>query len=147
MPNRALRPCTYPGCHTLVEHGSRCASHARLSDQQRGTSTQRGYGYAWRKKRAAFLQKHPWCCDLFGIHGEGNVPATQVDHKLPKRLGGKDDEENLEGFCDSCHSRKTATDDGGFGNAAREGGRNVLNPSKVNRASPLCVKISPIETD
>jgi len=116
MPSRSLRPCSYPGCHTLVGVGSRCALHARQAEQQRGTSTARGYGYQWRKIRDAFLQKHPWCSDPFGDHLGELVKATQADHKIPKALGGTDDESNLDPKCDHCHDKKTAKEDGGFGN-------------------------------
>jgi len=116
MPKRALRQCTYPGCHTLVSNGSRCALHARQIEQERGSSTRRGYGYEWRKIRDAFLQKHPWCSDLFGDHCGQLIRATQADHVIPKSQGGTDDESNLDPKCDHCHDKKTAMKDGGFGN-------------------------------
>ncbi len=120
MPSHALHVCTYPGCHTLVRDGSRCALHARQADQARGSSTQRGYGYAWRMKRIAFLLKHPWCSDPFGDHPNQQVRATQVDHVVPKSEGGTDDESNLDGKCDHCHDKKTAMEDGGFGNKKKD---------------------------
>ena len=46
------------------------------------------------------------------------VPATDVDHIIPHK-GNEDlmwDEENLQALCHACHSRKTAAEDGGFGN-------------------------------
>ena len=46
------------------------------------------------------------------------VPATDVDHIRPHK-GNEDlmwDEENLQALCHACHSRKTAAEDGGFGN-------------------------------
>lgn len=121
MPLKALHQCSYPGCHSLIRNGSRCALHATAYDKQRPSSTKRGYDRKWREKRDAFLQKHPWCCDPYGVHWHGNVQATQVDHVVPKKDGGSDDEENLQGFCDSCYSRKTSTYDGGFGNRRRVG--------------------------
>ncbi|TBL44256.1 hypothetical protein EYA84_02100 [Verrucosispora sp. SN26_14.1] len=40
---RALKVCAAPGCPTLVAKG-RCGTHARQTDQARGTRQQRGYG-------------------------------------------------------------------------------------------------------
>lgn len=33
--------------------------------------------------------------------------AVEVDHKIPKRQGGSDDESNTQSICRSCHARKT----------------------------------------
>lgn len=35
------------------------------------------------------------------------TPATEVDHILPKRLGGSDDDDNLQALCKHHHSSKT----------------------------------------
>jgi hypothetical protein len=40
--------------------------------------------------------------------------STDVDHIIPKELGGTDAEENLQGLCHECHSFKTATQDSTF---------------------------------
>lgn len=55
-----------------------------------------------------FLRANPLCVDPFGVHGGRAVPATQVDHIIPKREGGLDEWGNLQALCDSCHSKKTA---------------------------------------
>nr|DAP38490.1 MAG TPA: HNH endonuclease [Caudoviricetes sp.] len=47
------------------------------------TSAQRGYGSAWRRARARFLQDHPLCVMCLA---EGKLtPATVVDHIKPHR--------------------------------------------------------------
>jgi 5-methylcytosine-specific restriction protein A len=53
---------------------------------------------------------------LSQCHAEGRVTAAQhVDHVVPREQGGSDDWANLQALCASCHSRKTALEDGGFG--------------------------------
>jgi 5-methylcytosine-specific restriction protein A len=43
--------------------------------------------------------------------------ATEVDHIVPVARGGALlDWDNLQSMCHGCHSRKTASEDGGFGN-------------------------------
>jgi len=38
--------------------------------------------------------------------------TTEVDHKQSRASGGLSTMDNLQGLCHSCHSRKTATEDG-----------------------------------
>lgn len=134
--------CRFPGCRKPVPRGERyCAAHAekgRLRDEAqearakqfrekrrrelRGSSSDRGYGYRWQKLRNRFIAQHPLCqaCQAKGIIRM----ATDVDHIVPHR-GDPEllyDEVNLQSLCHECHSRKTAREDGGFGNR-RYGGR------------------------
>jgi 5-methylcytosine-specific restriction protein A len=54
------------------------------------------------------------------------VVATDLDHIIPHK-GDKDAfwvRSNWQGLCRSCHSRKTAAEDGGWGNAVRQGAEN-----------------------
>ena len=132
-----LHICAYPGCHTPVPLGVRyCRRHeekgekrdARLKaarDKRRteraGSSTERGYGYSWQKRRTAFLRGHP----LFEeCRKRGRItPATDVDHIRPHK-GDPElfwDWDNLQALCHECHSKKTAREDGGFGNGIRRG--------------------------
>lgn len=62
--------------------------------------------------------RQPLCADPFGVHSREGiaVAGTQVDHITPRSAGGLDSFENLQNLCASCHSRKTALHDGGFGN-------------------------------
>jgi len=71
-------------------------------------SRSKAYDRRWRKIRYSFLARFPFCigCDALGQV----TPATEVDHKIPLVEGGTHDETNLQPFCKSCHSRKTAED-------------------------------------
>lgn len=81
----------------------------------RPNASERGYGGAWRKRRAAFLAAHPVCCTP-GCRAR----ATHADHIRLRRDGGSDDAANLRPLCHPCHSRITASADGGFGNPTRD---------------------------
>lgn len=113
MPSRPRRPCTQPGCAELTLDG-RCPAHQRQYDNSRGTAAERGYGARWRRLRMMILRRDPICrmCN--------RAASVHVDHIVPRARGGQDTDGNLQGLCPSCHSRKTAREDGGFGHAPRE---------------------------
>ena len=73
----------------------------------------------WRRIRADVLRSSPVCV-VVGCDSR----ATAVDHIVPRRLGGGEDRANLQALCGSCHSRKTASEDGGFGNSRATSKRN-----------------------
>ena len=111
MPDRPLRPCATPNCPALVAKG-RCTTHQRArfaqQDAQRGTSTERGYGAAWRRIRAQVLSEEPLCraCAFEGFV----TPAEEVDHARPKALGGTDDRANLQALCARHNASKGDTE-------------------------------------
>ena len=108
------------------EHGAKKfgALHAPpkkfFSEIKPRSSSAQGYGYRWQKARLIFLRRNPLCsdCRAEGIY----APATEVDHKIPhkgdKRLFW--DESNWNGLCEKHHSKKTARENGGFGNPERK---------------------------
>ncbi|MGG6311577.1 HNH endonuclease signature motif containing protein [Paenibacillus macerans] len=113
--------CRFPGCKTITD-GPYCSVHANAkadADRQRGTSAQRGYDHNWRAERADFLAKNPVCKTCLDA---GKLSAaTVVDHIVPHK-GNKElfwDRSNWQPLCASCHSEKTAREDGGFGNGRR----------------------------
>lgn len=116
MPHRPAQACAQPGCPALVRGRTRCEKHTKQREQprtqeydtKRGSASQRGYGVRWRRLRIMFLHAHPLCADPFHDHGDRPVPATDVDHIVSKRAGGRDVWDNLQSLCHSCHSRKTA---------------------------------------
>lgn len=119
MPIKAKRPCSVPGCPALVSSG-RCAKHqqARPKDT-RPSFRKRGYlkgqepTERWEIQRARILARDPVCkiCHL--------RPSRMADHVISLRRGGSRLDRNLQGACLSCGNRKTATQDGGFGNRVR----------------------------
>lgn len=61
------------------------------------------------------LHEEPLCRDPYGEHVGRPTVANHVDHITPKRRGGTDVRSNLQSLCHSCHSRKTALEDGRWG--------------------------------
>jgi 5-methylcytosine-specific restriction protein A len=88
------------------------AQAKRRYEATRKSSTERGYGSAWRKARDTFLADFPFCAIC---HREGRVTmATEVDHVVPAK-GDPElfwDESNWQSLCKTCHSTKTAIEDG-----------------------------------
>lgn len=85
--------------------------------EKRESACKRGYGRDWQRLRLSHLADHPLCvpCGENGL----TVEATEVDHRTPHK-GDRAllmDPDNLTSMCKACHSRKTATEDGGFGRA------------------------------
>ena len=108
MPTSPPRPCKQPGCPALVargEGGGYCPQH-RVRDD-RGSSTDQGYGVRWRRARAAWLAAHPLCAEC---EREGRVtPASVVDHIIPHRgdYGLFWDGDNWQSLCRDHHQTKT----------------------------------------
>jgi 5-methylcytosine-specific restriction protein A len=80
----------------------------RRFDARRGSAASRGYDHNWRKVRAFHLQAEPLC----RFHAERGdvVAAIEVDH-----IDGNsrnNDDRNLRSLCKSCHSARTARDQG-----------------------------------
>ncbi len=100
-------------CAELVADGY-CEKHRRA--HHRAIAAQREPGprmydrAAWRNDiRPAQLRRHPLCETCTTA-----TPASEVDHRDGNPWNN--DPSNLASLCESCHSRKTATHDGGFGN-------------------------------
>lgn len=119
MPYAPAKSCAIPGCREYRAADAKyCARHAQQfadnEQDRRGTAAQRGYGARWARYRRAFLSAHPICAAP-----ECGRAATDVDHITAVR-GPNDplfwEPSNHQGLCHSCHSRKTATENGGFGN-------------------------------
>jgi 5-methylcytosine-specific restriction protein A len=119
MPHAAPTPCRYPGCPALLSVPGHCEAHKqqtqRKQDERRGSAASRGYGHRWRKARDAFLRAHPLCAEC---ERRGRVTAAnEVDHIRPHK-GDQAmfwDSSNWQSLCKTCHSTKTAAEDGGYG--------------------------------
>src|ERR1051325_7443587 len=132
MPSGPLKPCTQPGCPNLTSQRL-CAEHRKEAnfkyDRARGNARDRGYTTRWDKARAGYLRHHPLCvvCER---DEKQTTPATVVDHIVPNR-GNSDlfwDKSNWQSLCERHHSRKTAREDGGFGNRVKTAVTLVCGP-------------------
>jgi 5-methylcytosine-specific restriction protein A len=120
MPSAPKRPCPHPGCGVLVA-GGRCAAHKseqrKQHDSTRAKTSERGYGWRWQQYTEGFKRHNPLCVHC--LKQDVITPTQCVDHITPVR-GPADplfwDKGNHQALCNSCHSIKTATEDGGFGN-------------------------------
>jgi 5-methylcytosine-specific restriction enzyme A len=110
---------------------------AHTPPSSRPSASGRGYNRRWRRLRLMVLARQPLCADPFGFHAADRrvEVATHVDHIVPKSRGGKDALDNLQALCASCHSRKTAEADGGFG---REPRAEDQAPLPGERTRPGC---------
>jgi len=93
------------GC-AIMPMKPRTHSITRRQRDERPSASRRGYGRKWKRLRILYLKRHPICENPFEIT-DHIVPATDVDHIIPKRRGGPDRWENLQALCHSCHSSKT----------------------------------------
>ena len=87
------------GCRRLVVRG-RCAQCQRLKERQRGSSTERGYGYDHQQQRAR-LMRNPVCA----LCGDTAGPF-HADHIIPKAAGGTNEESNYQLLCERCNLEK-----------------------------------------
>ena len=106
----ARKPCSTPGCPTLIPKGqSRCTACTTKADRERGTAAQRGYtSRGHRAFRDAVLARDPICKVCL------TRPSTVADHYPTSRRDlqaqGLDpnDPARGRGLCKPCHDRETA---------------------------------------
>jgi 5-methylcytosine-specific restriction protein A len=67
---------------------------------------ERGYGWQWTKTSARILKRDMRLCQVCLTQGRYTT-ATEVDHIIPKSLGGRDDDDNLQALDHACHAAKT----------------------------------------
>lgn len=112
MPTRP--PRIAPCCGLTIAAGEPCPCQRRRQqearravDAKRPSAAERGYDGAWRKVRAQFLAAHPRCVEC-------GATAAEVDHikSIAERPDLRLKWSNLRSLCKSCHSRRTARDQG-----------------------------------
>ncbi|HCQ48829.1 MAG TPA: endonuclease [Achromobacter sp.] len=114
MARRTLLPCRHRGCSALVRISGFCDEHAADAigwkrSHLRGSRRERGYGPEWDRLRSLILKRDRHlcqCCDC--VNTARVLPATEVDHRIPKSEGGTDAPDNLCAINSDCHKRKTA---------------------------------------
>lgn len=111
MPPRVPKVCRERTCHQLTtERHGYCPAHIHLLDGWKTvakvSADERGYDWAWRKRRKRILERDKYLCQVCLALGIV-TPATQVDHIVNKAAGGTDDDDNLQSICDPCHAPKT----------------------------------------
>ena len=112
MKRRIFRPAAATRQPRALQLQAKREAAARKGDDARKL-----YGLtAWRVLRKQHLRQHPFCVEC-----TPPTVGTVVDHKTPH--GGDAslffDPDNLQTMCKRHHDRKTASEDGGFGNTRR----------------------------
>ncbi len=67
---------------------------------------------AWKIQKKEFLSTHPFCEWLMDDGKPCNKIAYIVDHRIARRLGGKDHAYNYQALCISHHGLKCAIENG-----------------------------------
>ena len=133
-PTSPRRPCPgygtrYGRCPALISKCKRycpdCALKARQQSRQQDDVRDRKDARRWcharwyRKAVKMLLNDNPLCAEC--KHTGRIRPAAEVDHKIPHQGDWVlfIDRKNWQALCRSCHSKKTAKKDGGFGNRRR----------------------------
>ena len=84
--------------------------------QKRGTAVydhrRAALGYLSGSLRYEVLKRAGFRCELCGISADER--AIEVDHILPRKHGGEDDQTNLQALCFKCNANKGARDDEDF---------------------------------
>ena len=82
-----MKVCLEPGCPTLTER-TRCTEHERAKDKARGTSTERGYDYAFEKAKCEPEYVNANRCAECGEPFTEDNPKTG-GHSIAIRNGGR----------------------------------------------------------
>ena len=86
----------------LLTHLQRQRKLMPSEQERRASPSRRGYGRRWQRLRMMVLRRDPICTVPGCLQS-----STDADHIVPKRDGGTDSMDNLQGLCKRHHSRKT----------------------------------------
>ena len=113
MASRPKSICRHAACGTTIAAPGYCEKHAKDKTGWYATSTksaqERGYGWAWKKKRESIMRRDCGLCQVCRKQGRIKA-ATEVDHIIGKAQGGTDDDVNLQAICAPCHASKTGSE-------------------------------------
>ena len=76
----------------------------KYKDLLNAEKSERLTSFEWQKKRSKVLLEFPMCVQC------GSKDSLEVDHIVPKALGGSDDDKNLQVLCNKCHKKKSSKD-------------------------------------
>lgn len=121
MPKKAKRPCRRCKVATSNSNGY-CDDHQDSAvgwyqSNEGKTTSQRGYGYQWEKKKQRVIKRDRGLC-MPHLRRGFPVPFAEVDHIRSKKNGGGNELSNLQCICTECHKEKTALErrEGGYSN-------------------------------
>jgi len=120
MPHKPKKPCTHRGC-PLLTVSRFCRQHEEAEkkkyEQNRGSSSERGYDARWHRTSALHLKEFPLCAKC-------GKAAELIHHIIPIAEGGSIyDRDNLESSCELCHDGKHK--DNRWRKRRLNGGKNV----------------------
>jgi len=124
MNRKANRACKEPGCVAYAAVGSAyCKAHGAVRSREYRSSEHKKEAARlyrtgqWQALRRQQLTLLPFCAEC--LKAGKYTLASEVDHVVPHRNDPQlfFDPSNLQSLCHSCHSIKTAREDGGFGRA------------------------------
>lgn len=116
--------CSTPGCNELTETVGLCQK-CTIKKKPNPTGEKSPTVLKWMNSARFRNRRKSWitgkCCAICRDEGRPLARATVLEHKIAHQ-GDYDlfwDEDNWQPACKSCANRKTASQDGGFGNIRR----------------------------
>ena len=92
----------------------------------------------WKKQRLRVLNRDAWTCTYCG------QPATEVDHIIPRKVGGGHDLDNLTAACRSCNLLKGARSEGVF---LSKGSTPPVFPERPSPTRSKPLRTSPFQSE